>query len=91
MASFDKASIDQLVDPEGDDALRLNPKQVQHFLIGRHTPIHPEKLAELSGYALSGSFMVHGSQHIERMFYCQEVFSSRQFHLTQDLISCLLD
>jgi hypothetical protein len=78
MIFFDKAGIDQFIDPEMDNALGSDPEKINHFLVGRHAPVLAEEVAELSGYALSGSFLFHGPQRIEHMFYCQEIFFRRE-------------
>jgi hypothetical protein len=72
MILFEKAGMDQLVDPEIHDALGSDPKKISHFLVSGHAPVLPEEVAELPGYALDGSPLVHGLLYIEHMFYGQE-------------------
>jgi hypothetical protein len=66
--------LDELVDPEINDALGSDPEKAHHFSKGGHTAIFPVEGGNGFLDGLDGSFCFHGFPFIELSFYCQEVF-----------------
>jgi hypothetical protein len=53
--------LDELVDPEIDDALGSDPEKAHHFGKGGHAAIFPEEGGNGFLDCLDGSFFFHGS------------------------------
>ena len=59
---FQNLGLDELVDPEIDDALGSDPEQAHHFGKGGHAAIFPGEGGNGFLDCLDGSFFFHGSR-----------------------------
>jgi hypothetical protein len=57
---FEQFGINELVDPEIDDALRSDPEKAHHFSKRRHSPVFPEEGGNGFLDGLDGAFFFHG-------------------------------
>ena len=58
---FQNLGLDELVDPEIDDALGSDPEKAHHLGKGGHAAIFPEEGGNGFLDGLGGSFFFHGS------------------------------
>jgi len=59
---FQNIGLDELVDPEIDNALGSDPEKAHHFSKGGHAAIFPEEVGNGFPDCLNASFFCHGSR-----------------------------